>query len=67
MKAVLGIAALVFLTGLIRTIVSMVRLAKSNLDQVNPDVYGFESLKNSKAFWWTLIPFIILTIVFFAM
>lgn len=63
MKAIAGIAAVVLLVFLIRRIVLMVRLAKSNLDRIDPDTYGFLSLANSKAFWWTLIPLILATII----
>ena len=64
MKGIAGIAAIILLILLVRRVVLMIRLAKSDLDRTAPDTYGFLSLANSKAFWWTLIPFILATIVY---
>ena len=65
MNTVAGVVALVLLVALTRRVIAMYRLAKSDLFRVDPESYNVVSLANSKAFWWTLIPFIVATTVFF--
>ena len=66
MKAVAGLIALILGIMLVFRVGSMIKLAKSDLDQTNPDLYGFLSMRNSKSFWWTLVPFAVALIVFLA-
>jgi hypothetical protein len=64
MKGVAGVLALILGVVLIFRVRSMIKLARSDLDQVNPDLYGFLSMRNSKSFWWTIVPFLVALIVF---
>ena len=65
MKTISGIISLVLLILLIRRVFLMKSLAKSNLNETDPDSYSFLSMAHSKAFWWTLVPLIISIIIFF--